>query len=262
MWPMMSRRAVLAALACLIALPAWADRLPGRRSLSETPWGYAVVGSPTRAGAQAQRFEVRPGDCAAQGSWDDCARDRERSEFRPDLEWDPGTQMWIGFSVFLPADFAVSERVNTTIAQIHQRGGPIRVAGGLQSRPPILQMEARGETLSLTVHVPQDDNLHIGLARLAALRGRWTDVVIRFDTRESEPVLQVWLDGTLRADVAGWQTPPPVFYYFKYGLYRSFVSRHGGPMPTQIAFFDEVRMREDPGDGAVTVTPDLALPVD
>ena len=34
----------------------------------------------------------------------------------------------------------------------------------------------------------------------------------------------------------------PKSYYVKYGIYRSFVSRHSGPMPTQIVWFDEVKM--------------------
>jgi transposase-like protein len=37
----------------------------------------------------------------------------------------------------------------------------------------------------------------------------------------------------------------PQDYYVKYGLYRSFVSRHSGPMPTQVAFYDEVRIGND-----------------
>ena len=246
---------ILAGVLCASA--AIADRLPGARSLSDTAWGYEIVGSPTRAGPQAQRFEVRAGDCAANGGWDDCARDRERSEFRPDREWLPGEPMAIGFSVYLPADFPVSDRVKTTIAQIHQRGGPIRVAGGLTSRPPVMQMELLGERLRLTVHVPGADNSHTDLARVSALRGRWVDVLIRFESGDS-PRLQVWLDDTLRADVTDWASPPPEFFYFKYGIYRSFVSRHGGPMPTQVAVFDELRMDPD----LERVRPDPAHPVD
>lgn len=238
---------------CLSALPAAADRLPGERSLSDTEWGYHIVTSPTRAGAEAQRFEVRPGDCAANGGWDDCARDRERSEFRPDQEWDPGTPQWMSFSVFMPQDFPVSERVKTTIAQIHQRGGPIRAAGGLISRPPVMQMELLGSALRLTVHIPNARNIHVDLAEISALQGVWTDFQVQFDSGP-QPVLRVWVNGQLRADVQDWQSPPPDFFYFKYGIYRSFVSRHGGPMPTQVLIFDEVSIGQTAEDVALRTT--------
>jgi hypothetical protein len=248
----------LALLLVLTATPALSDPLPGRRSLSDTPWGYGIVTDPIRAGAQAQRFEVRPGDCAANGGWDDCARDRERSEFRPDHEWDHGTVTWIGFSVGLPSDFFSSDQVKTTLAQIHQRGGPAREDGGQVSHPPLLQLEMLGDIWRLTVHQPNQSNIHIPLATVDALRGRWTDVEIGYDSRDGGRVLEVWLDGEQRARVEDWNTTLPEFYYLKYGIYRSFVSRHGAPMPTQVAWFDEVRI----GSSREAVIVDPANPVD
>ena len=253
----MFRAVKLAAAVAVLAVPAWADRLPGARSLSVTDWGYTIVGSPSRAGPHAQRFEVRSGDCASNGGWDDCARDRERSEFRPDLEWDSGDPMWLGFSVFLPSDFAVSNHVKTTIAQIHQRGGPIRVAGAQVSRPPVMQMELRGTTLRLTVHVPGAANIHVTLAQIDEMRGAWTDFRVEFVSGD-DLAMRVWVNDILRADVRDWPTPPPEFFYFKYGIYRSFVSRHGGPMPTQVLYIDEVRL--GPSSSSVAVDPDR--PVD
>jgi len=56
------------------------DRLPGSRSLNDTPHGYQIVNAPVRAGQESQRFEVRPGDCGKSKTWNDCETDRERSE--------------------------------------------------------------------------------------------------------------------------------------------------------------------------------------
>lgn len=250
----MSRLAALALL--LLAGPAAAQRLDGARSLSDTPWGYAIVQDPVFAGAEAQRFEVRPGDCAAGPTWDDCATDRERSEFRPRARWQPGADLWIGFALLLPADFASSDRVNTSLMQIHQQGGPVRTANGTVSRPPVMQIEARGNSLRLTVHVAGGADIHRTLAPLTALRGGWHRIAVHFAS--AEPHLVLWIDDRPVAEVAGWSLPPPEFFYLKYGLYRSFVSRRPGPMPTQIAWFDEMRL----GASAAEVRPDPARPVD
>ncbi|MCA2010653.1 polysaccharide lyase [Cereibacter sphaeroides] len=237
--------------------PGIAQRLDGARSLSETDWGYTIVDTPVAAGFEAQRFEVRPGDCAAGSTWDDCATDRERSEFRPRARWEPGADLWIGFALLLPEDFASSEAVNTTLLQIHQQGGPIRTAdGGQVSRPPVMQIEARGERLRLTVHIAGADNIHHDLGPLSALRGDWRRMVVHFDS--AQPRLQIWINDEAVADITDWPLPDPEFFYLKYGLYRSFVSRHDGPMPTQVAFFDEMRL----GTSAAEVRPDPARPVD
>ena len=59
----------------------WFD--PMRRSLNNKSYGYQIVEDVTGSAPTKliERFEVRPGDCAAnRWGWDDCATDRERSE--------------------------------------------------------------------------------------------------------------------------------------------------------------------------------------
>ena len=244
-------------LATFLALPAMAQRLAGERSLSDTPWGYEVVGTPTRLGAESQRFELRAGDCAANGGWDDCARDRERTEFRlPDMP--PQQDLWVGFSVFLPADFPTFARVRTTLFQIHQQGGPQRIDGDRVSNPPVMQMELDGETLRMTLHRVGAPNLHVPLGTTPAMRGRWTDFHVNLDTTGTDPEAAFWVDGVLAGTAQGWTDHRPDALYVKYGLYRSFVSRHGGPLATQVAWFDEVRL----GASRAEVMPDPARPVD
>lgn len=246
------------ALLFLLIAPAEAQRLPGERSLSDTPWGYAIIGTPTRLGAQAQRFEVRAGDCAANSGYDDCANDRERSEFRlPNMA--PAQNLWIGFSLLLPADFQTSDRVRTTVFQIHQIGGPGRVdSQGRRSNPPVMQLEFQGEALRATLHVQGASNLHLPLAQAGAMRGRWVDFQINLDTSGAMPMAAFWVGDRMVGQASGWTTHRPDALYVKYGLYRSFVSRQGAPMPTQIAVFDEVRL----GASREAVRPNPAAPVD
>jgi hypothetical protein len=202
-----------------------------------------------RAGRKSQRFEVRPGDCWRNDGWDDCANNRERSEFSIKKRWRYGKTMWIGFSVYLPADFQTSSRVRTTIGQIHQEGGPSGTAGGLASFPPMMQLEAIGNSYKAGFHLlsgaasnVRDDVKYFDLARISDMRGRWTDVLIHFDTSGGRELAEVYVNGQRRAQIAGFIRFRPQEYYFKYGIYRSFVSRHGGPMPTQVVYIDEVRM--------------------
>lgn len=228
-----------------------AGRLQGERSLSNTAHGYSIVRDRVRAGLEAQRFEVRPGDCGRDRVWSDCETDRERSEISLGQRWQYGQNMWIGFSVFLPSDFQTSNRVRTTVGQIHQWGGnrPSGTANGLPSFPPLMQLEMLGNNYSLRVHIltGQADNVRndvrdFHLISINEMRGRWTDVAINFDTSGDSQALEVYINGERRARIEDWIVFHPEYYYFKYGIYRSFVSQHGSPMPAQVLLVDEVRM--------------------
>jgi hypothetical protein len=224
--------------------------LTGSRSLSTTSWGYSIVSDIVRAGKDSQRFEVRPGDCGEDpGKWSDCDNNRERSEISLDRTFLPGDNQWIGFSVYLPEDFQTSNKVNANLGQIHQIGGPTGTAGGLQSFPPVLQLDAKGGYYDACIHVLSgsannvtDNCDYFRLSRISDMRGRWTDIEIHFDTTDKKSLIEIYVNKerkALREDfVKFW----PQKYHVKYGIYRSFVSRHGGPMPTQIVWFDEIKM--------------------
>ena len=57
--------------------------------------------------------------------------------------------------------------------------------------------------------------------------------------------MDAWVNGEKKVEVARSSINfKPDTIYFKYGIYRSFVSRYKnihGSMPTQIAYYDEVR---------------------
>ena len=89
-------------------------RLAGKRSLSTTAHGYAIIRDIARVGQEAQRFEVRAGDCGFELAWNDCDNDRERSEIALREKWLYGENRWIGFSLYLPVDFKTSPSVKAT----------------------------------------------------------------------------------------------------------------------------------------------------
>ncbi len=261
------RLLVILALALSMAAPADAQR-PAGRMIAVTP-AHAVtdVTGPVRAGRKAQRFEIRAGDC---GGPEFCGNDREWAMIRLTKTWRYGTPRWIGFSLYLPADYATSARVNTTVAMIHQQGGPTnRVDGHVDL--PVVQFNLRGDQFFANVHFltgdrndVRDESQDMPLGSVGAMRGRWTDILIRFDTSGGGQVLEVYLNGKRRVAIADLQqlginaSDVPVYereasienfiahrpqaYTFNYGLLRAFVSRHGGPMPTQVVLVDEIRL--------------------
>lgn len=224
---------------------SFADRLRVERSLNDRPWGYNLVrGSEARAGDTFQKFELRAGDCSRDSYWSDCANDRERSEVRVRREWRPGVDQWIGFSVFVPKGFPTSS-VWTTIAQIHQIGGPgFPAADGSISRPNHMQFSLTSGQLEVAVWYmtksgPQSKTWH--LANMSQISNRWTDIQLRFDTKNSNGDLEIWLNGRPALNLKDTVTVRPSSYYFKYGIYRGPVSKWGGAVPTQVLYFDEVK---------------------
>ena len=90
------------------------------------------------------------------------------------------------------------------------------------------------------------------------MRGKWTDILIHLDTAKGKEVLEVYVNGQRKAALTDFINFIPKEFYFKYGIYRSFVSRHGGPMPTQILYIDEVKL----GKSADKVRVNEARPMD
>ncbi len=252
-----SRITLIIALATLVSA-CQTGRLAGHRSLNSTPHGYSVSNELTRAGEYAQRFEVRAGDCGYDDGWSDCDNDRERSEITLRQSITPGGDQWIGFSLYLPNDFVSSSYVNTTLGQIHQRGGPRGKAAGLPSFPPLVQLEAKADKYRACIHIlsgsasdVRDICKYVELANLTEMRGRWTDVLIHLDTNNDSSHLEIFVNNQRKVDLKDFITFWPSDFYVKYGIYRSFVSRHPGAMPMQYAYFDEVKMGQTKAEVAV-----------
>lgn len=254
----------LTIIAILAAGSAQAE-LKVKRSLSNTPHGFVKLTAPVRAGRLAHLFEVRAGDCGKDRYWNDCKTDRERSEvWLPNDSWKPGGFQWVGYSIYVPSDFQVSDPVVTTAGQIHMQGGPTNTREGFKSTPGLLLMnlDRHGYTACvIIIKGPRNDITdtcqHIFIASLNQMKGRWTDIQIGIDTSIAGGNLEIWANGTKVGTATGFNFHLPKEYNFKYGIYRSFVSRYGGPMPTQQLVFDEIRM----GGNRQSVVVDTTNPV-
>ena len=200
-------------------------------------WGYSVVskadGHPVRAGDQAIRFEVRAGDCGSWPhiDWSDCDEDRERHELRTNDNWSGG-ERWYHWSIRLPRDWTVIHPVKVQLGQFHQA----------ESHPAWLFQNERGGysidnyTTGSTLHKPQiltDDEM----------RGKWADILVHVRwTSGRDGFFRVYANGETEPRYS-WTGPtkkPGRDVFFKFGLYRSHVSRRPGDEPTQVVYYDEV----------------------
>lgn len=192
-------------------------------------------------GTNAERFELRPGDCPK--STGDCRDDRERIERSEQLPASAvGSEYWYHFSVFVPSDWPKTGPLNTKLGQFHQKG---------EGKPPVLfQLDDR--TYEFELSNPsrlQKDPMNpvrslrnIPLKSTAAMKGGWTDILVHAKwSRQKDGFIKVWVDGKQKVDLAGPNVDRNNPVYFKYGVYRSFVSRYGGrPYPTLIAWFRDI----------------------
>lgn len=233
--------------------PFFSKGVRGERSLNNKEWGYKLSTDIVLAGEKSQRFELRSGDCSEDSGWSDCKNNRERSEISvTSSKMYPGERKFLAWNIYFPDDFEASAFVNTTLGQVHQRGGPGGTAGGLSSFPPLMQFEAKGDTYSVCWHQLEGDARNITdkcvskpLAKIPEMRGKWTEVVLDLDLSMETGGAKVYINGN---ETAVFDSPlirfKPKELYMKYGIYNSFVSRHGGPMPTQVVYYDEVRIAD------------------
>lgn len=231
-------KSILLLIVALVNFPAWAQYTGFQRSLNDKTWGVNRVdqwNGPVFAGRFSERFELRQGDCGEQPGWSDCAMDRERvemSELKPYTAL--GQPTWYSWSVWFDRDWPDISPVTTTVGQFHQRDVSV---------PAVLFIQKDGRyylRLESTKDLYPNDNVRT-LGRIEELRGRWSTIVVyaKWSTG-ADGELKVWFNNRLRLDLKGPNTTNTTPVFFKYGIYRSFVSRV--PVrPKQIVYIDEVR---------------------
>ncbi len=198
-------------------------------------YGYAIAkaqeGHPVRDGERSARFEIRPGDCSWSGGWSDCENDRERHELKSSTNWRAG-EYWHHWSLFLPRDYPIIFPVKVALAQFHQEGShPVWMfqndRGGYH-----VDNHTIGQTLEKKKIIDDDE-----------MRGNWTDVLVHARwTHEADGFFRVYVNGetTPRYTWTGPTKKPGTEVYFKFGIYRSFMSRRPGEEPAQVVYYDHV----------------------
>ena len=131
--------------------------------------------------------------------------------------------------------------MNVKVGQFHQLGG----------NGPRLLFELNDSDLVVKLQNPFQKNSDpmrpVGdfkTAQLTSRRnvsGRWVRIVVHAKwSLGADGFVNVWVDGKKKFSYSGQTTHSSGNVYFRYGLYRSFVSRCGGPCPTLVAYYKDV----------------------
>ena len=208
------------------------------RSLNTTDYGYKVGKDPTHDAPTEliEVFQVNPGDCGESTGWSDCANDRERSELSEKVKDNyPGSEHWYGWSIYFPNDFPNVFPTKTALGQFHQD----------KSHPVWLFQNADGG-YHLDDQVRGTTRRYYSLIDEVDLRGQWhkIEVHVRWEKNDNG-FFKVWVNGDNKVDYRG-QTMDADRVYFKYGVYRTFLSRFKNKydqdaVPSQVAYFSNVK---------------------
>jgi hypothetical protein len=207
-----------------------------------------VVTKPVRKGRYAVRITLAAGDIAAM---------KERAELKVGdkqielVRGRQGGEMWYGWSLFLPADYADPPGEQFQIlAQWHHRpapGGRSQVTGP----PPLtlhLVSHGKGNVLALFGRASSNAPRRT-LGTRPIRRGAWTDLVFHIKwSLGSDGFVEAWLDGRpfTKGKQYGRTLYNPVANYLRLGLYRA-----KGVPTTNSVYYDEVRI----GDSYQAVAP-------
>jgi len=202
-----------------------------QRSLNRKIYGYEVIPDPTGSAPTplVEKFEVRSGDCSSQPDWSDCRKDRERSELTHKGRDPIGRTYWYGWSIYIPADFPSIWPVKVALGQWHQEGSH-----------PVWMIQHQQFGIYLDDQVLGATRKYYKLADFREMRGKWT----RFEfhvkwSKEDDGFFRAYANGEQVADYSG-RTSWENTQFFKYGIYRTYVSRVPGT-PTQIVYYANVR---------------------
>ena len=205
-------------------------------------YGFQVVdkkdGHPVRAGKKSIRFEVRSGDCGTDkdGEWDDCKNDRERHELSgknfKDGEW------WYAWSIFVPEDHFHINPSTLLLGQFHQKAGHViwMFKNGKKEEGYYIENQIKKGVYKKSKLLSKDD-----------MRDKWNDILVNMKwTHKDNGFFKIWINNELTYDYAGPTKTKGKKPYFKFGIYRAWLSKwvkakNKNEVPTQVIYFDEIR---------------------
>ena len=210
--------------------------------LEATDWAWKRQSDIVRKGPTALRFEMRDGDCftalphTPEEGWDDCTRDRERSEISEKWKPELDRNVWYAFSLYIPEDYPYMYPKQMFFQWHNKVWGP-NIYFHLNRNE--FQIDVLAEEHETT------QKYHMG----ELPKGVWLDFAVNIVwTNSDNGKMVLYIDGDKVVDYRG-PTMDDRSYTMgaspqvKMGLYRSHLFRWESedPHPTQIIYHDEYR---------------------
>jgi hypothetical protein len=217
---------------------------------ADETWRLGQVTSPRRECDAAARFELRRSDGMVAGSYRDEIKVQEvgvgnggvRVPSDQTMIGHEGSEVWWGWSVYLPADWVVETGyAPETIMQVAAAG-----------RSPAFEIqvdEGSFKTYTRTGYGSQGASTisTIVTSTTPIARGTWTDFVVHAKwSSGSDGVLQVWKNGVLVVNRTGanvysdWPSAP----FAKWGIYKWSWTGDNSIVSKRVLYIDAVRVTD------------------
>jgi hypothetical protein len=208
-------------------------------------YAYTLETENVFRGNTALRFELRDGDCftaypnAPASGWDDCTRDRERTEVRERWDAPLDTPMWYQISMFIPNDYE----------PMYPKQMFLQWHNGLWG--PNVYFHLNENKLHIDILTePNLTTTQYTFGTDALTTGEWHQITVSavWSNNPEQGRLIVYVDGQrivehygATVDLATYQSGHGP--HVKYGIYRSHLFRWESlaPHPTHVLYFDEYR---------------------
>jgi len=207
-------------------------------------YAYSLEYNNVYRGQTALRFELRHGDCYTaypenpSRGWDDCTRDRERTEVRERWNAPLDTDMWYQLHMFIPHDYEPMYP-KQIFWQWHN---------GLWGPNLYLHLNDNRFHIDILTEVHQTTTQYTFGDDILTL-GRWHEITVNAKwTVTDAGYIRIYINNQLLVDHRGptidWETyESGIGPFVKYGIYRSHLFRYDEPglHPTHVLYFDEYR---------------------
>lgn len=219
----------------------WSDTI----DLDARGYAYRIETQNVFRGLTALRFELRDGDCYTaypenpSRGWDDCVRDRERTEVRERWNAPVDVSMWYQIHLYIPEDYTPMYPKQIFMQWHNGSWGPNVYFHLNNNRFHVDILTQPG--LTTTQYTFGDDILTLG---------RWHEIMVNV-TWSADPTrghMTLYVNDRLLIDHRGATLDAATYEsgigpFFKYGIYRSHLFRYQypGPHPTHVLYFDEYR---------------------
>ena len=207
-------------------------------------WTYRRIDAsqgPVIDGKYSERFEIRAADCGTTLGYSDCAHDREHIGWNETGSTPLGRPVYYSISFLLEDGYPVSlGPVNCILFEFRPVGpGQINLSVELQQEGLVAVVGAVKQKQTNDRKPPQP----AAYQRLALpIAGKWYHLEIEAVwSRSKDGKLRVYLDKKLVFSFDGPNTAFARPVHMQYGIYRPFVSKSKGKVPTQVIYYDRIR---------------------